>query len=307
MNTNELVRIFRNGGIVINKINGHYFNRQGWINYSFPLLDVIPAELIPGSYPGWKYLISVFLTSAKRKNTYEFILETDSYIIENFDKKIRNRIRKSLQNCEFKRPSLEDMIGFGLKINQSTFSRQQRKDKTLTDTRHWTKYIQSLYLQDDFIFLGAYYANRMVAYIIVYEFNGKYIIQHAFIDRQDADVANPMNGLIYTLVNQLIKQKGSIRITYGLESFNPLPDLNRFKSNMLFERIPVSRIYLINPLILPLIKFMMFYIIQVLKRRSIRSSLLQKMIRLYQGHRLYFRECNTYSQQSFKQMEQLDL
>jgi hypothetical protein len=289
MKVDEFIELYRNGGLTINRIGENHFNRQGLINYSFPNLERIPVDHNLIYALRWKYLISVVLTELPRKNSYEFILKTNDYSIERFAKKIRNRIRKSLQNCTFKRPSLEDLLTFGIAINQQTLERQHKKDTMLTDGKRWKCYITSFYNHENVHILGAYYANRMVGYIIATELEDKCIINHAFIDRVDSEITDPMNGLLYSLVNRFIETNGSVNISYGLDSIMELPELNRFKNNMLFDKVPVSRVYVVNPFLLPFMRLLIFYNIHLLKRKSIRSPMIRKMIRIYQGHRLYYR------------------
>lgn len=290
MTVNEFVSLYRDSGCYVITIGDHYFNQQGWVNYSFPNLVKIPVTQRLIKSIKWKYLISVLFTELRRKNTYEFILHTSDYSIERFAKKIRNRIRKSLQNCTFKRPDIEDMLTHGLAINRQTLKRQHKRDKSLTDAGLWNRHVTTLFTQKNINMLGAYYAGRMVGYIVVSELEEKYIINHAFIDRNDSETTDPMNGLLYTMVNQLIEKDGSVKISYGLDSFEELHELNRFKNNMLFERIPVSRVYILHPVLLPLVKLIIFYNLHVLKRKSIKNSFTRKVIRLYQGHRMLFRE-----------------
>jgi hypothetical protein len=292
MKAEEFVSLCRKCGLKINTKNGHFFSQQGLINYSFPNLVKITVDSNLIKSVKWKYLISVFLADLKRKNSYEFILHTSDYGIEKFTKKIRNRIRKSLQNCTFKRPELEDLLTYGLAINQQTLKRQHKKDITLTDNDQWKRYVGTLYAQNNVFILGAYYANRLVGYIIVTELEDKYIIMHAFIDRVDSEITDPMNGLLFTIVNQLVEKNNSIKISYGLDSFEDLRELNRFKNNMLFERIPVSRIYVIHPFLIPFIAFIIFMNLRLLGRKSIKNPFTRKLIRLYQGHRLIARENN---------------
>jgi hypothetical protein len=290
MNVQELVSIYREGGISIKSTGNYHFNRQGFINYSFPNLEKIPINNTLIDSIRWRYIISVLLTEMRRKNSYEFILTTNDYSIDHFAKKIRNRIRKSLQNCSFKRPDLEDLLTFGLAINQQTLKRQNKRDKILTDPGKWRQYISALYKQESITMLGAYFNGRMVGYIIALQLDGKYIINHAFIDRLDSETTDPMNGLIYTLVNLLLKKDASIEISYGLDSIAELPELNRFKSNMLFEPVPVSRVYILHPFLVPFIRFIIFLDIHLFRKRGIRNPFTRKLIRLYQGHRLPFRE-----------------
>jgi hypothetical protein len=289
MNVHEMVSIYREGGLMIKSVGNCYFNRQGLINYSFPNLERIPVNNTLIDSIRWKYMISVLLTEMKRKNSYEFILNTNNYSIDHFAKKIRNRIRKSIQNCTFKRPDLEDLLTFGLAINRQTLKRQGKRDKLLTDAGLWRQYISALYNQQSITMLGAYYTGRMVGYIIALQLDGKYIINHAFIDRVDSETTDPMNGLLYNLVNLLLRQEESIEISYGLDSIAELPELNRFKSNMLFEAVPVSRVYILHPFLVPFIRFIIFFFIYFLRKKGIRKPFARKLIRLYQGHRLRFR------------------
>jgi len=290
MNLQEVIEVFRNAGLKIIAENHHYFSTLHGINYSFPPLIKIPIQQLNIKRLNWKHFISVIYTDLQLKNTYEFVLTTNNYPIEGFDKKVRNRIRKSLQNCTFKRPALQDLLNEGLYININTCKRQHRNDKILTNPKKWKKYISKLYENNQIIMLGAYYNNRMVGYIIAYELEQKINILHAHIDRKDSEITSPMNGLIFNLVNLLIEQYGTVTISYGIESFVPLPELNRFKYNMLFKRVPITRLYLIHPIIVPFIKIYLFVVLKILNKKSVHNNFLKNLIRLYQGHRLYYKE-----------------
>jgi hypothetical protein len=290
MKVEEYVDLFRGCGIRIHTIGNNHFNRQGLVNYSFPNLTKAPLNFKLLKSIQWKYAVCVLLTDLPRKNTYEFILETTDYNIEKFAKKIRNRIRKSIQNCTFGRPTLSDLMTYGLAINQQTLKRQHLKVKTLTDPGLWEKYITPLLSNRDVVILGAYYADRMVGYLVAIELEGKFILTHAFIDRNDSETTDPMNGLLYTLINQIIEKDQRIRISYGIDSIRDLQELNRFKNNMLFDRVPVSRAYLLNPLAIPFIRLILFISIGLIGKKNIKNDLIRKMIRLYQGHRMLFRD-----------------
>lgn len=289
MKLHEVIEIFRSAGINVVNENGCYFSTSHGITYSFPPVVKYPLQYLNIKRTKWKHFISVIYTDLQIKNTFEFVLSTNNYSLELFDKKVRNRIRKSMQNCTFKRPELADLLNEGLYINKNTCKRQHRDDKMLTNRDKWTKYISTLYANDQIFMLGAYYNNRMVGYIVAYELEDKINILHAYIDRKDADITSPMNGLIFNLVSLLIEKHGTVTISYGIESFEPLPELNRFKGNMLFEKIPATRLYLINPLIIPWIKVYLYFILHLLHKKNVHNRFTRKLIRLYQGHRLYYK------------------
>jgi len=287
MNVEEYIRIYRAGGHKIITLCSYYFQPRGLRNYSFPLdHEIMVTDKMINSLK-WKYLITIICTKSLKKNAYEHLLQTDRYDLVGFDHKVRNRIKKSLQNCLFKRPSIEDMLDFGLKINRQTLKIQKRKDKPLTDIKLWNNYLQSLYAREDTEILGAYFNNRMVGYLVVLQIEGKYCLVNAFIDRKDSEVTCPMNGLIYTIVNHLIKKNRSINISYGLETFNnPRPELSRFKRQMLFKPVPATRVFVINPVVLIVFKLIILFNIKVLKQRRVTSPFTKKIIMLYQGHRI---------------------
>jgi len=160
----------------------------------------------------------------------------------------------------------------------------------MTDPQIWGKFVDLIYSNKDFIILGAYHEGKMAGYLIVVKLEDKYCIQHAYTEKQDSELTVAMNGLIYTLVNNLIKENGKITISYGLDSIYPLVYLNRFKSNMLFKKVPLTRVYVINPLLLPLYKMIIFVYIVLLKKKRITKLSHRKIFYIYYGHRLLKQE-----------------
>lgn len=292
MNAIEAADIFAKAGCKIFKINRYFFLAQGGFSFSFPTLGIVGIEDVPVNRLKWRSYVTAILTNGRIKNTYEFILKSEVYSLEHFERKTRNRIKKSLANCSFKRPELLDLLNEGLEINRKTLKRQRRNDVLLSDRRLWSRYISTLYEDSGFYFLGAYFNGRMVGYIVLFQLEDKIIIQHAFIEKNGSEQTAPMNGLIYTMVNQMIQERGSIYISYGLDSIKDLPELNRFKMNMLFQRSPITRVYIIHPLILPFVRFVAFWYIKVLRSKTIHSSFFRELIHIYHGHRLLKRERN---------------
>ena len=282
----EFASILKKSGSRITKIGDHYFNLHLRKSYSVPPCNRITITRKLISILRWKYPISVLLTELPQKNTYEFVLETNNYSLDQFSGKVRNRIRKSLKNCRFMRPSKEELITEGLEINRQTCIRQGRIAKELVCKQKWTRIVDALYSHEDIHIQGAYYHERMVGYMVVAKIEDKYSMQHVFVDREDSQITSPMNGILYTFVNEIIKREGKIKISYGLDSIKPLPELNRFKKNMLFNKIPVTRVYIINPLLMLYYKFVVFRYIAILKRRHIDNDRLRSIIRIYHGNRI---------------------
>jgi len=288
----EFADVINKCGSEISEINGVYFHKDGWKTYSFPPTFKVNINKDLINSLKWKNFVTVILTDFQQKNSYEFILDTNDYSLDKFQRKVRNRIKKSLQNCTFKRTELNDLIDIGLKINRQTLTRQKRKEKQLVNKECWCRSIGVLLASKEIKILGAYYSGRLVGYLVAVKIDDKYCIQHAFVDRQDSEQTVPMNGLIYTLVIQIIKEEGSVRISYGLDSIKDLPELNRFKLNMLFKKIPVTRVYVVNPVLVPFIHLIVFISLRIVKKVRGKSRFIREILHIYYGHRLLYRELN---------------
>jgi hypothetical protein len=285
MELNDFVKIHRESGYSIKKREDYYFLNRGIVNYSFPQLFEMPLNNKIVQNLRWRYFISVIKADSKIKNNYEYILRTDSYEIDDFRKKTRTTIRKSLSTCVFKKPSLDDLLNEGLEINRQTLKLQKRSDKFLTDPKLWEKYISLFYNNHDSTIMGAYFEDKMIGYAIAYELEGKHYFHLQHIDRNYATYY-PMSGLMYVVINQLIKEKGAIEISDGIESFDPMPTLNQFKTYMRFERVPINRVYVLHPMLIILFKSFLFYYIRILGKKNVRIDWIRRIVTLYQGHRV---------------------
>jgi hypothetical protein len=221
---------------------------------------------------------------APKKDIYEFLLKADNYEMDRFDTKTRNRMRKSLNACTFRRPSLAELQAEGLALNRQTCERQHRREPTLTDQRLWNRHISLVHANGEFIILGAYLEGRMIGYLAAYQVEGTYNLLHAFIDRNHSSLS-PMCGLLYTMINNLIREHGPVSVSYGMHKFSGPTPLNNFKKKMLFEMVPATKGYVINPVVLFFIRMAVFTSIGILKRKNLKYKWIRNLVHLYQGHR----------------------
>lgn len=284
MNLHEFVSLHEEIGYDVKKWNGSYFLNKGMVAYSFPQLVEIPLDKKLVNLLKWRKLITVIKTCHSLKNTCEYILKTENYNLETIRKKTRTTIKKSLKTCEFKRPELNELIEEGLAINRDTLKVQRRKDKFLSSPEVWEKLITQFYQQPETKILAAYINEKMIAYAIAYLMNGKHYFHLQHINRQYATYY-PMSGLMFTLINEIIAETGKIEISDGIESFVPMPSLNKFKRYMGFERVPITRVYVLHPVLVILLKPIVFYVLSLKKKRTVRTPFMQKAVDLYYGHR----------------------
>ena len=127
--------------------------------------------------------------------------------------------------------------------------------------------------------------NKMIGYISVFELNGKFNTVEAYFDRNHASGISPMRGLLYTLINNLIRDHGKITISYGFHRYLRTTNLTRYKESMHFKRCSYSKGYVVNPVMLFCLRLIVFLMLKLLKRRNFERKWARATIRLYQGHR----------------------
>ncbi len=291
MKIEEFESINRSQGQNIKRVGDYYFCGQRNTSFPFPVYTAFPMNRIVSvdrrltRALKWKFLISNVYLELPKKDIYEFMLTTDRYELDQFNGKLRANIRKSLRVFSFRKPSLEDLLSDGLAINQQTCERQSRTDENLTDYQKWAKYINSIHSNSGFTILGTYLEDKMVGYLIAYELEGKINLTEAFIDRNMASGISPMKGLLYVLINNLVKEHGTVTVSYGFHRFSRPTPLTSFKQNMHFQRFSFAKGFIVNPVLLLGLRISIFTMIKILKRKSFKQKWAKEFIRLYQGHR----------------------
>lgn len=249
MKTDEFVCLNRELGHNIISFNGyHWMKKNDGIAISIPSLEIIFPTRSNFMYLFKKGVkIISFKTDLGHYNSFEYVFYGNEYYIEHFDSKTRNQIRKSLKSCVFSRPQLSDLVDTGFEINVATLTRQGRFIDYLGIKDLWTQYITNLYNARDVFILGAYYDKLLISYSLFIKINEVYCIYHPFINLEYSSYC-PMNGILFTFINETIKSEGQIKISYGLASYIDKPGLDKFKKAMMFVEEPITRISVINPL-----------------------------------------------------------
>jgi hypothetical protein len=256
MELKELMGLYQQSGFNVYELNGQIFCNKSLINYSFPLLEEAELNREIIEKLNWRFPISVLKIKTHFTNTHEYILKTSDYSLGMFKQKVAKSIRRSLESFEFRRPSLEELIDQGLIINRQALKFQSnRTDSSLTNSEKWAMQATAFYKSDDVIIYAAFRDGKMAGYIITCAYKEKYFNHLKHFDRSFSHYS-PMQGLLFKVINQILTEKGEIEISDGMESYKHLPGLQRFKSNMLFQRVPCARVYLIHPLVLKIIKIL---------------------------------------------------
>ena len=267
------------------RVGGYYFIRRGIRLYSFPPESALNLDRGLVRRLKIRSLLTSVLMEAPRKDMYEFVHSSGNYSLDQFNEETRWAIRTSLNNCEFRRPSLSDLIKQGRKINRATQKKQYRSEQILNTRRQWKRAMKSVYFHPGFNILGAFYEDRMVGHLITYKVGGIHHILKGNTDSRYTGEAQPMSGLLYTRITELMDEYGKITISYGMHRSRGKSTQNDFMRGMLFSPVPYTRGFILNPLVSLLLKFLVWYLIRVQKNSSVSSRWAREVISIYQGYR----------------------
>lgn len=250
MNTLEFTEFQKNLGF--NQINTKMHH---WIVLSNKLAISTPS--LENSKPNKKEISELFKKGIKavsftvdmdEKNSYEYIYKGSDYSLEVFSSKIRNQIRKGLKSCEIRKPSAHDLKTQAVKINREILSKHERDVDYLTNDLLWSKYSQNLLETKDVYTYGAYVNEILVGYLFFIKVNNKYYVYHPYASREYSKEC-PMNALLFTAINDFIKNDKEVSVSYGLASFFEKHGLDHFKKGMLFMEKPITRLMAFSPFI----------------------------------------------------------
>jgi len=291
MKIEEFVSIHRTQGHTIKKVRNYYFRSQRDTGFPFPVYSAFPLDKRVKVTRGlvrtlkWKFLITQVIIDLPKKDIYEYMLNTDNYELEQFKSKLRKKIKKSLRIFSFRKPSLEDLLNEGYAINKQTCERQSRKDDKMLNYSKWSGHVNAILDNPGYTIMGAYLEDLMVGYLGVYELEGRFHTDGAFIDRNHTAGSSPMKGLLYSMVNDLINKHGSITLSYGFHRYLRTTPLTSFKETMLFRRHAYAKGYVVNPVLLLALRLSVFAYMKFPKCKIFRKKIAREIISLYQGHR----------------------
>lgn len=291
MKIEDFDRINQSLGHTIKKVGDYYFSSQRDTSFPFPVYNAFPlnkrvcVDRKLARALKWKFLITQVLLDPPNNDIHEYLLTTSNYDIEQFSKNARKSIRRSLKTFNFQRPSIEDLLNEGYVINKQTCLRQSRSDERMMDFNKWSEFVKSIYNSSGYTILGAYREGKMAGYLVVYELEGMFNTAGAFINRNYAVGASPMKGLLYSMMNMLIEEHGTVTLSYGFHRFSRPTPLTSFKETMLFQKYSHAKGYIVNPILLQGVRLSVFILIKLLKRKSLKQKWAKETIRLYQGHR----------------------
>lgn len=221
-----------------------------WCEIQHGMLISIPYHrLINPKEEELEYLLKVSGTWGLRYPTeidnYGFLSKLEvcdhfGYDLQVLKHKFRNRVVRGKQYCEIRPVSIEELKDEGYKLNLSTLERQNRNDPK-GNLEYWYKICNGLAKSSGVNILGAYFQDRLAAYVVILETPS---MTEMIIQNSDSELLSycPNNLLTYYVTwHYLTERSNPVPICYGLGSLEDTYSLDRYKMGMGYVMRPIKQ------------------------------------------------------------------
>jgi hypothetical protein len=180
------------------------------------------------------------------KLSYQIVCDDASYSIDKLSTNTRSKVRRGLRRCEVRPVSFAEICASGLRANDDTVGRQARSARL--DRGNWQRYWKAAEATVGMEGWGAYAGGELAAFLVT---AGLEDCVELLLARSRSDLldAYPNNALIFRVAEELLVRRGVRRLTFGLESLEPVGPLDQFKFSMGFRTEPLRQRVVFHPLL----------------------------------------------------------
>ena len=240
------------GHRIITSPSGHWFDISRSFYESIPPVRLITPEAedlkaLFRQHPviGLKYCGPV---DGRGKQSWIYICRETDYDMKTVHRKMRNKVRQGLANCEVRPVSFQYLRDHALPLNQDTLNRQGRHDPMFAESAQWARLCQAGQEIEGAIAWGAFVESELAAYLIAFVIDGCSNILHQ-MSRTDLLDSKANNALAFVVTREMMASSHIQAISYGHASIRGLPGLEEYKVRLGYEKWPMRYVVVLHPLI----------------------------------------------------------
>ena len=185
------------------------------------------------------------------KLSYQIVCDNRGYGLEALSANVRSKVRRGLKRCDVQPLAFPVIASAGKQAHEDTLARQGR-DGVLAGSR-WDRFFAAAARTPDVEGWGAWSGGVLAAFLVTVGFDDsvEFLLARSCSDRFGA---YPNNALIFTVAEEMLVRRGVQRITFGLESLEPVGPLDQFKFGMGFQARPLRQRVVFHPLLRALLR-----------------------------------------------------
>lgn len=181
-----------------------------------------------------------------------YLFSRRSYDVADVHTTFRRRVRRGLEQLRVRLVEPAELLVQGLQLNHDTLARQGRDDREFADPAQWKRLVEALRRCQGVEAIGAFWRDRLSAYIIYCrEGRGLHILHQ--MSRTEDLPKNPNHTLTFEFTRRAMEDPGIDFASYGLLSLVNTPGLHQYKLDFGYEVHPFNVAFRIHPGLAPIL------------------------------------------------------
>lgn len=178
--------------------------------------------------------------------SFQLVCDTPDFSLEKLSANTRSKVRRGLARNEIRRVSGRELASIAEGAFVETMERQNRASTHAVDT--WRRMLAAADLEPAIEIWTAWHEGEFACYLVAVRIDDVCeFFQARSVNRLLKHYPN--NALIYTLTEEMLVRRGLREVTFGIESPEPVEDLDTFKLQMGYRKKPVRQRVVFHPLL----------------------------------------------------------
>lgn len=185
------------------------------------------------------------------KLSYQIVCDSPDYGLEGLSANVRSKVRRGLKRCNVGPVPFSVIATAGRGAHEDTIARQGR-DGVLAGTR-WDRFFAAAAATPGLEGWGAWNGDVLAAFLVTvtFEESVEFLLARSCSDQLGA---YPNNALLFRVAEEMLVRRRVQKITFGLESLEPVGPLDQFKFSMGFHARPLRQRVVFHPLLRALLR-----------------------------------------------------
>ncbi len=179
------------------------------------------------------------------KLSYQIVCDDPGFGLDNLSSNVRSKVRRGLKRCEVRQVSFAELSNLGEAADSDTMARQGRAPKLAGAA--WQEYWKAAADTEGMEGWAAFVGGELASFLVTVSFSDGPVEFMLARSRTEHLNSYPNNALIYTCTEEMLCRRGAAKITFGLESLEPVGPLDQFKFSMGFRAEPLRQRVVFHP------------------------------------------------------------
>ena len=167
--------------------------------------------------------------------------------LSHLDRKLRNSVRRGLEQCTLRELEPADLLEIGLELNRDTMLRQGRANPEFGEAAPWRRFLEAVRQTRGMSIMGAFVGSELAAYSIECRTKGWWYALYQF-SRASLLKSFPNHALDYFSLERASRDVDVQGILNSPLALQPNPGLHEYKSKFGYQVSPYRLVIQLNPL-----------------------------------------------------------